>query len=107
MESRWKKGVDDGFDTLADELRDWRARLDELRVQAHLGRLEFKDKFAEFGERLEPARAGAEERLDALARSGTTEVRNLASSLRSGWREVVRSHARLAEESRRKARQIK
>ena len=34
-----------------------------------------------------------------------TEVRNLAHSLQSGWREVRRSHAELAEEVRRKARE--
>jgi len=105
METRWKKGADGGLDTLKDELESWRTRLDELRVQAHLGHLEFKDKLADFGERLEPAMTQAEERLSGLAKGGATEVRNLARSLQSGWGEVRRSHAELAEEARRKARE--
>jgi len=107
MESRWKKGAEDGLESLEDELKGWRTRLDELRVQAHLGHLELRDKLAELGERLEPAREKAETRLAALAKNGTSEARILASSLRSGWQEVRRSHAELVEEARRRERQAR
>lgn len=89
------------LDDLSGELDGWRARLEHLRVQANLGKRELTDKLNELGERLAPAHRAAKERLAALARTGKSEARTLATSLQAGWEELRRTHRELSSENER------
>ncbi len=93
------------FERLRDELQHWRTRVDELRVRAHLGSMEFRDKLEETGDTLEPVARSAARRLEQLGRNGAEEVRSVVRSLRAGWDEVRRTHRELARDAERARRQ--
>ena len=80
------------LERLREELDDWRARLEHLRVQANLGEKEARDKLNALEERLTPAFQKAVRYLDEVIESGTDEARTLAVSLRAGWKEMRRTH---------------
>ena len=94
-------GERDELDGLRRELERWRTRLGELRVQAHLGGMELKDKLREAGDALEPACRDAQERLSDLARGGKDEVDALVRSLQAGWDALLKTHRDLGHESER------
>ena len=89
------------LDGLRAGLDTWRARLDELRLRAHLGGMELKDKLREAGETLEPAYRDAQDRLTRIAQGGAEEARTLAHSLKAGWEALQRTHRDLLQESER------
>lgn len=89
---------DKTLERLRTELRDWRARVDHLRVQANLGRKEARDKLQELEERLEPAWRKSKRTLDEIVASGASEARTLARSLLAGWDELRRTHRELSRE---------
>lgn len=81
------------------ELDEWRARLDRLRLQTHLGKMEARDKLRELGLRMDPAWRRARRQLDAVGAGSAAEARALAASLRAGWDELRRTHRELTRES--------
>lgn len=90
--------MDDNQTTeLRGELDRWRARLDELRLQANLGKMELRDRLSEIENRLEPAYQSASRRLAEVVDGGKDEARVLARSLQAGWKEVLETHRELRE----------
>lgn len=90
--------TDKTLDRLRAELDEWHARLDHLRVQASLGKMEARERLHELDAKLRPSIQKATRRLDELAGSGKDEVRTLAHSLRAGWEELWRTHRELTRE---------
>ena len=86
---------------LQDELDGMRARLDQLRVKGSLGRMELRDKLAEFKRVLDPAYKKAKSTVGDLSRSGANESKAIAKSLVAGWDELCKTHKELSEESDR------
>ena len=87
------------LDKLREELDGWRTRLDQLRLQANLGKMELRDKLQELGERIEPAHRRAMKRLSELAKDGASEAQILSRSLQAGWDQLRRTHRDLSRES--------
>ena len=86
---------------LKGELDRWRARYDELRLKANLGKMELRDKLGEMEERFEPAYRTATDRLGKAIEEGKGEARTLAESLKAGWEAVRKTHRELRETSRK------
>jgi hypothetical protein len=95
--------IDKTLDRLRSELDDWQARLDNLRVQAKLGKMEARDQLLELVSRLEPTFREAETRLEEIAASGSKEARILGKSLLAGWRELLRTHRESSAEAQRES----
>ncbi len=93
------------LEKLQTELSQWRTRLDELRVQANLGKREARDELNELGERLEPTFRKAKKVVDDAVTSGAAEARTIGKSLLAGWEEVRRAHRELSDESKREQAQ--
>ena len=72
------------IERLKEQLTAWRARIDHLRVQANLGKMEARDELRALGERLEPEWRDAKRVLDSIVESGTTEARALEKSVAGG-----------------------
>lgn len=89
------------MEKLREELDEMRAYLDELRVKGKLGKMELRDKLAEYKAALEPAYQKAKSTLSELSRDGADETKTLAKSLVAGWDELRKTHKRLSEESDR------
>ncbi len=89
------------LERLRAELDEWRARLDQLRVKANLGGKEARDKLREIEKRLEPEVDKAKRRLDEAVESGASEARTIATSLRAGWDELLRTYRALSDEAER------
>ena len=85
------------------ELSAMRARLDELRVQGKLGRMELHDKLIEFKEKLDPSYKQARSTITDLAASGVKESVRVAKSLEGAWKELRSTHQTLLDEAARKA----
>jgi len=94
--------TEEKLEGMQGELDGWRARLDEVRLKANLGKMELRDRLAELGQVLEPAQARARKTLGEFAQAGSEEARVLASALHSGWEELVRSYHEAAAEAERK-----
>ena len=86
---------------LQAELDQLHARLDELRLKGNLGKMEARDKLAEYKRVLEPAYEKAKSTLSELSHAGAEESKAMAKSLSAGWDELRKTHKRLAEESER------
>jgi len=84
---------------LRAELDGWRAKLEHLRVKANLGKMELRDKLAELGEAIEPARDAAKDKLTRLGRSGAEEAKTLARSLHAGWDALLETHRELSRKA--------
>jgi hypothetical protein len=91
--------TDPDVEELSSELDRWRARYDELRVQANLGKMELRDKLGELEERFEPAYRTASQRLGKAIEEGKGEAKTLAESLKAGWEAVRTTHRELREKS--------
>lgn len=81
---------------LQQEVDSWRARLDELRVQASLGRLELRDKKEELERSFEKARADASRKLSELKKTGGQEVDAVARSVEVAWEGLVKTYRELS-----------
>jgi len=92
---------DETLERLRTELREWRARLDHLRVQANLGHKEARDKLHELEKHMEPAWRKSKRKLDEIVASGASEARTLGKSLLAGWDELRRTHRELSREAER------
>lgn len=86
---------------LRGELDRWRARLDELRLQANLGKMEARDRLDDLEQRLQPAYQTATRRLSEVVDDGKEEARVLAKSLQAGWKELLETHRELRERADR------
>jgi hypothetical protein len=86
---------------LNDELDTMRARVDELRVKGNLGKMELRDKLAEYRDAIEPAYQKAKSTLADLSREAAEETKTMAKSLVAGWDELRKTHQQLCEESDR------
>ncbi|MFT5733115.1 MAG: hypothetical protein ACJA2W_003859 [Planctomycetota bacterium] len=85
------------------ELAAMRARLDELRVQGKLGRMELHDNLVEFKGKLDPSYTRAKSAITDLAASGIKESLRIAKSLEAGWKELRSTHQALLDEAAQKA----
>jgi hypothetical protein len=93
--------AEERLEALQGELDGWKARLDQARLKANLGRMEFRDRLEELGEALEPAQTRARKALSDVAQVGSQEARALARGLQAGWDELVRAHREATAEARR------
>ncbi len=75
---------DDLKQTMKDEMKRWRTRLDEFRVKANLGKLEAKEKLDEF----EDAYERAVNRLREWKDRGGIEWDATTSALEAGWEKL-------------------
>ena len=80
-----------------------RARIDSLRVQANLGKMELRDKLEDVGGTLKPAYHRAKDTLAELVRGGAGETVNLAKSLQAGWSELLETHSELSKKAQEEA----
>lgn len=92
------------LDELRADLERWRGKVEHLRVQASLGRMELRDKVRELGEEIAPVHARAKEQIGKLLESGVEEAGRVARSLQSGWEEVLRSHRDLKDRAAQQER---
>lgn len=76
------------FDKLEKDLSTWRTKLDELRVQANLGKLELRDRHPELVEDFDAAYENAKEGLGKLGSSGVSTARTVVDGLEAGWEEL-------------------
>lgn len=76
------------FDKLEKDLTSWRTRLDELRVQANLGKLELRDRHPELVEDFDEAYESAKQGLGKLGQSGVSTARTVVDGLEAGWDEL-------------------
>lgn len=84
---------------LRGELDRWRARFDQLRLQANLGKMELRDTLDELEQQLQPAYRKASGELSRVVGEGKEEARVLARSLQAGWQEVLETHRELRRRS--------
>jgi broad specificity phosphatase PhoE len=82
----------DVMEKLEAELADWRTKLDTLRVRAHLGKMELKDKEREMLEAFEPAYDQARKKLGEAVAGGGERAAALAKGLDSGWKELRKTY---------------
>jgi len=87
------------LERLKAELDVWRGRLDHLRVQADLGRMEARDKLRELEQRMDPVLREADQLLGDVLSRATGEARTLGRSLLAGWDELRRTHRDLTREA--------
>ena len=81
---------------LRQEVDAWRARLDELRVQASLGRMELRDKKEELARNFEEARSSAARKLAELRKTGGQEIDAVARSIEVAWEGLRKTHGELS-----------
>jgi len=89
--------TDPDVEELRGELDHWRARYDELRLKANLGKMELRDKLGELETRFEPAYRSASQRLGKAVEEGKGEAKTLAQSLKAGWEAVRETHRELRQ----------
>lgn len=75
-------------DRLEKELADWRAKLDQLRVKASLGRMELRDRERELLDEFQPAYERAMHKLGELRGAAGEEVKAVRAGLEAGWKEL-------------------
>ena len=85
------------------EYESMRARLEHLRIQANLGKMEARAKLDELGRAMEPAYRRAKSTLSELAKSGAQESVRLAKSMQAGWEELMETHRELVRKSKEQA----
>lgn len=85
---------------LQQEYDTMRARVDKLRVQTNLGKMELRDKLEDIRETLDPVYRRAKTDLTELARSGATEASNFAKSLQAGWESLRDTHRELSKKAK-------
>lgn len=70
---------------IQDQLDAWRTKLDELKLKAHLLKLEYRDKPDEVMTRLESAYDKAKEKFVSLKDAGQAEASGVAAGFSSAW----------------------
>jgi hypothetical protein len=83
-----------------EELAHMRTRMDELRVQGNLGKMEAREKLAEVKEAIDPAYQYAKNTIQDLASSGVDESIKLAKSMEAAWTELRQTYKQLSEEAK-------
>ena len=81
-----------------------------IRVQGNLGKMEARDKLAEYKTAMEPAYEKAKTTLADATRAGAEETKTMAKSLLAAWDELRRTHRTLSEEAeleRARAQELK
>jgi hypothetical protein len=84
-------------DLLQKELADWKAKLEQARVKASLGKLELRDKERELTERFEPAYQDAMKKLAELKDETDDRVVALRAGLEAGWKELRSTYKSVRE----------
>ena len=70
---------------IQEQLDAWRGKLDELRVKAHLLKMEYRDKPDEVLERLESAYDKAKAKFASWRDAGETEATGIAAGFTAAW----------------------
>ena len=70
---------------MEEQLDRWRAKLDELKLKAHLLGMEYRDTHDEVVEGLEKAYDAAKEKLVELKDATSEEAGQLKSAFRAAW----------------------
>ncbi len=86
------------LERLKNELGQWQTRLEELRLQAGLGKLELRDRRDEVLRSFDSSYRSARERLDGLRETAQGEAGIFRKSVEAGWQELRRTYERLREE---------
>ena len=79
-------------DRLEKELADWRARLEQLRVKASLGRMELRDREQKLLDEFQPAYESAMRKLGELRDAAGDEAKAVKAGLEAGWRELRKTY---------------
>ncbi len=85
---------------LQEEYDAMRARVDSVRLQTNLGKMELRDKLEDIRSTLDPVYRRAKNDLTELARNGATEASNFAKSLQAGWETLRETHRDLSKKAR-------
>lgn len=93
MTNETKKKLQEEYDAM-------RGRIDAVRLQTNLGKMELRDKLEDIRETLDPVYRRAKNDLTELARGGATEVSNFAKSLQAGWEALVKTHRELSKKAK-------
>jgi hypothetical protein len=93
--------TEERLEGMQGELDGWKAKLDEVRLKANLGKMELRDRLEELGQVMEPAQNRARKTLGVLAQAGSKEACALARGLQAGWEELVRAHRQATAEAQR------
>lgn len=76
--------TNDVLKAMKEELSRWQALFEELRVKTSLGKMEVRDKLADFEKAYEKAR----NRLSEWKDKGSTELDATTAALDSGWEKL-------------------
>jgi hypothetical protein len=87
------------LELLKRELEMMQTRMDELRVQANLGKRELRDAVDGLRSKFDSTYDQAKKTLGEAAATGARESQTVAKSLLAGWEEVRRTYKKLSEES--------
>lgn len=79
------------------EMERWEATLDEIRLQAGLGKLELREKRDEFLRSFDESYREARERIEEVRGSAQGELTALQHSLEAGWKELRRTYEELRD----------
>ena len=88
----------DVLERLKGEVGQWRTRLDELRLQAGLGKLELRDRREEVMKNFDRSYRDARKRLDEVSGGAQGELETLRKSVDAGWKELRKTYDELREE---------
>ena len=83
------------LDKMEKELGSWRTKLDELRVQANLGKKELRDRHPDLVKDFDDAYRSAKESMGKLADTGISGGRTVVDGLEAGWDELRRAVEKL------------
>ena len=70
------------------KLEEWQSKIDDLKVQARLGRMDASDEVKSSLDRLNDTWSGVRDRLDQFVSDGRTATDSLAGGLRSAGKEL-------------------
>ena len=70
---------------IQEQLDQWRTKLDELKLKAHLLKLEYRDKPDEVVARLEDAYGSAKTKFGEMKDAGAAEAAGLGAGFTAAW----------------------
>ncbi len=90
------------LETLRSELDVLKQRVDTLRVQGNLGKMELRDALDDLGGTIEPKYRAAKKTISEALDSGIEESKTLAKSVQAGWDELRRTYESMSRENDKK-----
>ncbi len=77
--------MSDDTQKIQEQMDEWRTKLDELRVQGGLLKMEFRDKKDEVCDQIEAAYSEAKQKFDEMKDAGEAEADKLGAGFKAAW----------------------